>query len=776
MIRPGVIAIVLWLVVLCFAIGIITRTPFTTDMSAFLPATPQETQQILVDQLKDGVASRLILVGVEGAAPKTLGEISRRMATSLRTQPDFASVANGVGDENANDRQFVWNNRYLLSPAVTADAFTETGLHHALERDLQLLSSGLEPMIKASLANDPTGETLTLIRQMSGDAHPQIRDGVWMSADGKRALLLFQTRAMGFDIDAQEAALSDIGHAFQSAQTATEGGSAARFVATGPGVFGVKTRAQMKHDVSLYSTIATSAIVILLLVIYRSVLVLSLTLVPVVTGALAGIAAVSLTFGFVHGITIGFGVTLIGEAVDYAVYLFAQTEPGGTPRTTLTRIWPTLRLGVLVSICGFAAMLFSSFTGFVQLGIFTIIGLATALSITRYVLPSLIPRHFAGVRQIALAAPLLRLSHGMRKLRWALVGVAGIAIIMLALKSNTIWEDDLASMSPIPAADQQLDRNLRRDIGAPDVRFVAVATGSTQEEALQAAEQAAAILTPLVTQNAIAGYDAPSRYLPSEAAQRARQAALPETATLQQSLTAALGGLPFQPGSFEPFVRDAAAAKTAPLLTRASLDNTALSLKLDSLLIKRPAGWAAILPLRSVTDPARVTSAFTEGGVTRVKLIDVKEQSDRLLELYRREALTLSLLGSAAITILLLLHFRSLRRTLSVLAPLGVAVIATLALLTAGTHRLSIFNLFGLLLVVAVGSNYCLFFQLGKLSGREGERTITSLLLANLCTVIGFGALSISSIPVLSGLGGTVAMGTAITLVAAAILAPGERT
>ena len=408
MIRPGVIRVALWLVVLSLAIGIIARTPFTTDMSAFLPATPQETQQILVDQLKDGVASRLILVGVEGAAPKTLGDISRQMAAALRPQVEFASVANGAGDETATDRQFIWNNRYLLSPTVTAGAFTEAGLHHALERDLQLLSSGFEPMIKASLTSDPTGETLTLIRQMSGDAHPQIREGVWLSADGKRALLLFQTRAMGFDIDAQEAALSDIAQAFRTAQSATEGGHAARLIATGPGVFGVKTRAQMKHDVSLYSTIATSAIVILLLVSIARIPVLCLTLMPVITGALAGIAAVSLTFGFVHGITIGFGVTLIGEAVDYAIYLFAQTEPGRTPVATLARIWPTLRLGMLVSICGFAAMLFSSFIGFVQLGIFTIAGLATALTVTRLycrvLLPTAVCRRTENRAGITLAA------------------------------------------------------------------------------------------------------------------------------------------------------------------------------------------------------------------------------------------------------------------------------------------------------------------------------------------------------------------------------------
>jgi predicted exporter len=107
-----------------------------------------------------------------------------------------------------------------------------------------------------------------------------------------------------------------------------------------------------------------------------------------------------------------------------------------------------------------------------------------------------------------------------------------------------------------------------------------------------------------------------------------------------------------------------------------------------------------------------------------------------------------------------------------VLAPLALAVVVTLAILTLDGRQLSIFNLFGLLLVVAVGSNYCLFFQRGGLRGPEGERTVTSLLLANICTVVGFGALSLSRIPVLTGIGGTVAIGTALSLVAAAILTP----
>ena len=84
----------------------------------------------------------------------------------------------------------------------------------------------------------------------------------------------------------------------------------------------------MKADVARFSLIAAALVAAILLFAYRSVRVLVLALLPVLSGVIAGIAAVSLAFGFVHGITLGFGVTLIGEAVDYAIYLLTQTAPG----------------------------------------------------------------------------------------------------------------------------------------------------------------------------------------------------------------------------------------------------------------------------------------------------------------------------------------------------------------------------------------------------------------------------------------------------------------
>ena len=91
-------------------------------------------------------------------------------------------------------------------------------------------------------------------------------------------------------------------------------------------------------------------------------------------------------------------------------------------------------------------------------------------------------------------------------------------------------------------------------------------------------------------------------------------------------------------------------------------------------------------------------------------------------------------------------------------------------MLRLGGHALSIFNLFGVLLVVAIGSNYCLFFDRYRADPAGIPRVLASLLLANGCTVMGFGVLALSQTPVLHDLGLPVAIGTLLSLIFAAII------
>jgi predicted exporter len=251
--------------------------------------------------------------------------------------------------------------------------------------------------------------------------------------------------------------------------------------------------------------------------------------------------------------------------------------------------------------------------------------------------------------------------------------------------------------------------------------------------------------------------------------QRERQAALPPPEELRRNLRQATQGLPFRPDLFEPFFKDAAAARAGPLLDRESLQGTHFALKVDSLLVKRDAGWAAMMPLRGVTRADNIAREIESSPGAAAVLLDLKRESEQLYRDYRREALRHSLLGAGAIVVLLFLSLRSPRRVFDVTAPLVASVLVTTAVLVLTAGQLSIFHLVGLLLVVAVGSNYSLFFDRAA-SGEDRERTIVSLFFANVATVIGFGLLTFSKVPILSAIGSTVGLGAILALAFSAIL------
>ncbi|HEX2331591.1 MAG TPA: MMPL family transporter [Burkholderiales bacterium] len=765
MTRAGRWALGAWIAVLLGCAAQVARTEFSTDLSAFLPRSPSAEQQVLVEQLRDGAVSRLVLLGVERESPERLAQLSKALAASLRASGRFASVANGEEAGFEKDRELLWRYRYLLSPAVKRERFSAVGLREALEELLAQLASPGGVLMQRFATADPGGEIMRLAEQLQPLARPKLHAGVWFSADGSRALLLAQTLAAASDIDSQKAALELIHAAFAEAAA----GSDARLLASGTGVFSVASRARIREDALRLSLLATGLISAMLLALYRSLRVLGLGLLPVASGALAGVAAVSLAFGAVHGITLAFGVTLIGEAVDYAIYLFTQNAPGAPPGSTFERLWPTLRLGMLTSIFGFSAMLFSDFTGLAQLGLFSIVGLLVAAAVTRWVLPELAPRGFAVAAASALAPRALALAQAAPILRNATLIVLAAAFGYLLLRPQPLWSGTLASLSPISAREQALDAELRRDLGAPDVRYLVVVHAPGEQAALRASEQAAAALRDCIARGWLLGFDSPDAYLPSEATQLARRAALPAPDALRANLAAARLGLPFKPDAFEPFVRDVSDARTLPLIDRAALRGTSLGVRLDSLLVKRASGWAAMLPLRGVSDAQAVAGALK--GTPDAVLLDLKRQFDDLYAGYLREALINSLAGAAAIIVLLAAALRSPRRVFDVLTPLAAAALVTCALLALGGIELSIFHLVALVLVVAVGSNYSLFFDREAPPGEDRGRTVVSLGFAAATTVVGFGVLALSKIPVLNAIGSTVAMGAALALVFSATMA-----
>ncbi len=780
--------IAIWLAGLALCAWQAANTRFIADLSSFLPGAPTPEQRLLVEQLREGALSRVMLLGIEGADASARAGLSRALAAALRASPEFVAVANGGTAGLERERELLFEHRYALSPAVSERRFTVEGLREAISESIALLASPAGLLVKQIVARDPTGEIGVLLERYRARGGPRVEDGVWVSPDTGRAILIARSRASGSDTDAQARAIAAARLAFAEAQSAIGGNATeARLLMTGTGVFSAEARAMIEGDVKRLALFATALIATILLAVFRSPLVLALCLLPVATGAVAGVAAVSLADGVVHGITLGFGLTLIGEAVDYSIYLFlqARTSEAAGNESWIAGFWPTIRLGVATSIAGFSALLLSGLPGLSQLGLYSIAGLVAAAAVTRHVLPALLPAGFR-VRDVpAIESAIAGAIAFARRLRHAVPLLAIVAIAVLALHAKDLWNPDLASLNPIPERARILDAELRGSLGAPDARIMVAVTAPTQDAALAAAESVGRALDPLVAAGKLSGYESAARILPSVATQQARRESLPDGQTLRTRLELALADLPLRPGKLEPFIADVERARVRPPLTREAFAGTALDLALDGLLFARAEGsWTAIIGLRGAVrqgatagiDATAVRAAVEGANAPGAIVLDLKAEADRLYAGYLDQAMALSAAGVAVIVLLLAGALRSVARAARVLAPLAAAVVVVAACHALLGTRLTIPHLIGLVLIVAIGSNYALFFDRVALRpGPGAARTLASLAVANATTVAGFGVLSISSIPVLNAIGSTVALGAFLSLAFAAALAPDAR-
>ena len=315
---------------------------------------------------------------------------------------------------------------------------------------------------------------------------------------------------------------------------------------------------------------------------------------------------------------------------------------------------------------------------------------------------------------------------------------------------------------------------LRADIGAPDSRYLVVINASDQESALQSAERAGEKLEALIAQGVIAGYDSPARFLPSLATQSARRASLPDDEALRESLRVAQQDSPLAATKLTPFRKDIEAARSQATITRETLEGSSLALAVDALLLKHGEGWSVLLPLRpglQAIEAGRVRQVLEGTGAL---FIDMKVEFDKLYNDYLREAMMLSLAGVIAIVGLLTISLRDGRRLAAVLLPLALAVVIVIAGLHLIGERLHLLHLIGMLLIVAVGSNYALFFDRTERDHQLDPATLASMLMANLTTAIGFGTLALSNVPVLHAVGVTVGPGAILALIFSAIFVPRE--
>lgn len=769
-------AAALWLAVVLAAGAFVAQrltaaSPLETDLLALLPPTEKNANaEAAVRALSEQLGNRaLFLVGHADA--RIAGSGARRFAAGLESSDAFVRV---VVDVPPIDSRMLADFYAPYRAGLLTLADREALAHPDYPAEsvlLRRLHQPFHPGVTTGVATDPFGflqrwlSRLPLMQTRLGlhDGLLSVRDeqATWM-------LVLAEPRGSAFDAATQARVVSAVAAAEAAlASTAPDH----TLLRTGTVFYGEAARSSAEREVDLIGGGSLIGIVLMMWLLFRSVGPLALSLLTVSCGIVCAIAAVLATQERIHLITLVFGASLIGEAVDYAIQYFAARLDAGErwqPEAGRARILPGLAVALATSLIGYGALTLTPFPAIRQIALFAFAGLGAAWVSVVLFLPLLTRRPGRrNARDIRLPQRLLGFwqAHATPRRMASL-------LVCLLLASIPGWlqlvaDDDVRQLVSRPAALVAQEERIRTLAGASGSSRFFLIEGRDDDEALRREEALTTRLRPWLGK-ALSGYTAISDFVPSAATQAENRRRLADT--LPPDRTTRL----FAANELQPVVArewQSGLVHQTPLSLQ-DWQESPLAKAMQHQILRPADGGTALIVTLSGDDGALDVSAIA-ADLPGVSAVNKTASVSALFAEYRR--LAAWWLPLAALIVLGVLAWRyGLRQGAAILLPTLAATGFALGLYGWLDLPLTLFSLMALVLVLGVGVNYAIFIVE---AGDRAPVPFAGVLLSAATTLLSFGLLSLSGMPALHQFGLLLLGGvtTAVALAPMALTLGGQR-
>lgn len=495
---------------------------------------------------------------------------------------------------------------------------------------------------------------------------------------------------------------------------------------------------------------ATLGILLLLLVAFGQLRVW-LAFVPVLVGMLFGAVACVALFGHMHVMTLVLGSSLIGVAVDYPLHYLSKSwslKPWHSwPALRLTL--PGLTLSLITSAIGYLALAWTPFPALTQIAVFSAAGLLGAYLSAVCLLPALLK----GVELRPAQWP-LRVCEYLLGVREALLQRLRTPVLFALLIAFCVGgllhlgtRNDIRQWVGAPQQLTDEAQTIARITGYQPTSQFFLVRAANQQQLLERQSALSERLDQLVNLKKLQGYLSLNQLVspPNE----------------QLRLREALNSLP---NVWQPLldVGVPAEALQAELTTLQALPVEDIDAALAGPLAEpyralwlgpTDDGVAAMVSLQGLNNPSllRIQALDLPG----VQLVDRLGELNDVFAATQISAAELKLASCALIVLVLILPFGFGGALRIVFLPL-LAALCSLASLGWLGQPLTLFSLFGLLLVTAISVDYAILMR-----EQVGGAAVSLLgtLLAALTTWLSFGLLAVSSTPAVSNFGLSVSLG-----------------
>ncbi|MBX3251255.1 MAG: MMPL family transporter [Myxococcales bacterium] len=706
---------------------VLPRLEVQADITHFLPAGADRELAALSQAITSSDLNRTITLTLEAEDRDAAATAALTVAERLRARDDVAWVS--AGPDEALQQAFYevyFPRRFGFvddDPEALDRAFSDEALRARAVRLREQLGSPTGTFVRRIAPEDPWLLFLDHVDRMRAALEGDLRvhAGAFVTGDDERYGVVLLTSAFSpFDVEASRALQAAIDEA------AANVAPGVRVEQAGVHRIAAQSEATIRADIERVSIAGSLGVVLVLLLLFRSPRILALGALPLAGGMVVAVATVQLLFGAIHGLTLAFGATLIGVALDYVAHLFthlhlapAVTESVDAPTATARRIGPGLALGAATTVAGLLGLAWTSFPGIRQMAVFTSVGVTVALLLTRYALPPLLPsRPTPGRALRALGARAQVALEGLARRRRALLTLPILAAALaVSGGAQLTWQDDIRALNPLDATLAAEDERVRGRVARFDAGRFLVAIGDDVEEALRRNDALERALDAALDAGELARFRSLHPLLWSSALQRASHESIPADAFARTARAYEAEGFVMPP--FEPF-REALAAPFEPLtwevLEASALGRLAASQRI-TLRTDEGAERVAILSfVQDVRDEDGLRARVE--AIEGVRYFDQNAFMQDAYRGFRTSTLELVFVGLLFVLALVAARYRKPDLAFAAYVPALLAAGATLGLLGWLGLEANLLHVVTLLLVLSMGVDYGVFMVEAELHRR----------------------------------------------------------
>jgi predicted exporter len=520
-----------------------SRLSLRQDLRDFQPEPPADVGRISPDLLRElsgGDRLAIVLEADDSIASDDVERIFGFLAPALSS---VSGVRRVVPRSTAAQSRFL--EEYLprrialyLAPGALASAgerLSRSGMEARLLSATDSSQHGILQLLDRR-ARDPLG-LLRLasqpMRAWQGVARLRTIDGFLALPGGRTYFLLVEPTGPLEDIREARGLVTSIERVLEQARGAPDIAAlltGRRLYAAGQIVSRVSTVNALQADGIRVAAAVSVAVLLLLVLFFRSVVAPLAIIVTVALGLLITAGAAGFTVGSVGLLAWMFSGLLVGLGDDYGVYVCTQywihgaVDAGREAAVTaaVARPGPGITMGALTSASGFLSLILIPYTWTREVGVLSALGLLAILACSLTILPLLLS-FFRPAQQPTMSAHWERLADRMERSRpllgtlpWiVLVGAAVLVLPTLHFQAHP-WR--IIARGNRESA--QLER-LSSEAGAAFSPILIVSTGVTQEEALERDRDAVLRLRAVSLRAGVATIQSLAQWLPAPENQRA---------------------------------------------------------------------------------------------------------------------------------------------------------------------------------------------------------------------------------------------------------------